>query len=103
MNEYDSSRKSANKSAVSETLEKGKAALEQSTGITLENIRVLNVKMIDMARANTEAAFELVLKIAASKTPADVIELWSEHARKQFEVLNEQTKELSALGQKMAG
>jgi hypothetical protein len=105
MNEYDQSRKPANKSAAAAigTLEKGKAALEQSAGITLENIRVLNVKMIDMARANTEAAFDLALKIATSKTPADVMELWSEHARRQFELLNEQTKELSALGQKMAG
>jgi hypothetical protein len=59
--------------------------------------------MIDMVRANTDAAFDLVLKIATCKTPADVMELWPEHARKQFELLNEQTKELSALGQKMAG
>jgi hypothetical protein len=105
MNEYDQSRKLANKSAAeaSETLEKGKAALEHSAGIMLENIRALNAKMIDMVRANTEAAFELALKIATCKIPADVMELWPEHARKQFELLNEQTKELSALGQKMAG
>ena len=105
MNEYDQSRKLANKSAAAagETLEKGKTALEQSAGITLENIRNLNAKMIDMVRANTEAAFELALKMATCKTPADVLELWPEHARKQFELLNEQTKELTALGQKMAG
>jgi hypothetical protein len=105
MNEYDQSRKLANKSAAaaSETLEKGKVAPEQSAGITLENIQALNAKMIDMVRANTEAAFDLALKIATSKTPADVMEVWSEHARKQFELLNEQTKELSALGQKIAG
>src|ERR1700733_5521697 len=103
MNEYDQSRKLANKSAANEALEKGNAALEQSAGITLENIRVLNVRMTNMARTNMEAAFDLALKIAASKTPADVMELWSEHVRKQFELLNEQTKELGALGQKMAG
>jgi hypothetical protein len=105
MNEYDQSRRLANKSAAaaSETLEKGKDALEQSASITLENIRALNAKMIDMIRANTEAAFDLALKMAACKTPADVMEVWPEHARKQFELLNEQTKELSALGQKMAG
>jgi hypothetical protein len=59
--------------------------------------------MIDMIRANTEAAFDLALKMATCKTPADVMELWPEHARRQFELLNEQTKELSAIGQKMAG
>ena len=77
MNEYDQSRKLANKSAAAagETLEKGKTALEQSAGITLENIRNLNAKMIDMVRANTEAAFELALKMATCKTPADVLEV----------------------------
>jgi hypothetical protein len=29
--------------------------------------------------------------------------MWTTHARKQFETLSEQTKELTALGQKMAG
>jgi hypothetical protein len=31
-----------------------------------------------------------------------MIELWTTHARKQFEVMSEQTKELTALGQKLA-
>jgi hypothetical protein len=29
--------------------------------------------------------------------------VWTAHARKQFEMLSEQTKELTPLGQKMAG
>jgi len=33
---------------------------------------------------------------------AAIVELWTTHARKQFEMLSEQTKELIALGQKMA-
>ncbi len=51
MSEYDKSRKIA-----SETLEKGKAAaeqtarsVEQSYSVTIDNIRYFNVKMIDMA------------------------------------------------------
>jgi hypothetical protein len=32
-----------------------------------------------------------------------MIELWTAHAKKQFATLTEQTKELSALGQKIAG
>jgi len=35
--------------------------------------------------------------------PSDVVELWTAHAKKQFETLTEKTKELSALGQKIAG
>ena len=40
---------------------------------------------------------------ATAKAPSDIVELWTTHARKQFEMLSEQTKELTALGQKMAG
>ena len=32
-----------------------------------------------------------------------MVELWTAHAKKQFETLTEQTKGLSALGQKIAG
>jgi uncharacterized protein YbjT (DUF2867 family) len=40
---------------------------------------------------------------AIAKAPSDIVELWAMHARKQFEMLSEQTKELTALAQKMAG
>jgi hypothetical protein len=59
--------------------------------------------MIDMAHANAEAAFDLARQLAAAKVPSDIAELWASHARKQFEMLREQTKELTALGQKIAG
>jgi hypothetical protein len=37
-----------------------------------------------------------------AKSPSDMLELWTGHARKQFETLIEQTKELAMLGQKVA-
>ena len=111
MNEHDQSRKFADKSAAAanETLAKGKAAAEQSAraveqsySATVENMRDYHLKMIDMARANTEAAFEFARQLAITKSPSDVMELWTSHARKQFEKLSEQVKELTALGQKIA-
>ena len=112
MSEYDQSRKFADKSAAiaKETLEKGKAtaeqsarAVEQSYSVTVENIRDFNVKMIDMAQANAGAVFQFARQLATAKAPSDIVELWTTHARKQFEMLSEQTKELTALGQKMTG
>jgi hypothetical protein len=104
-NEHEQSRKFADKSAAvaSDTFEKGKAAVEQSFSAAVENMRAFNVKMIDMARTNAEAGFDFALQIATVKAPADIGELWTAHAHKQFERLSEQTKELMALGQKMAG
>jgi len=105
MSEYDKSRKIAN-----EALEKGKAAaeqtarsVEQSYTATVENMRDYSLKMIDMAQANADAVFELTRRLASAKAPSDIAELWTAHAKKQFETLTEQTKELSALGQKIAG
>ncbi|MFZ0987918.1 MAG: phasin family protein, partial [Xanthobacteraceae bacterium] len=62
-------------------------------------IRDFNVKMIDMAQTNAEAVFEFARQLATAKQPSDMVELWTAHAKKQFETLTEQTKELSALGQ----
>jgi phasin len=112
MSEHDQSRKFTDKSAAiaSETLAKGKAAVEQSAraveqsySATVENVRDFNIKMIDMAQANAESVFELARQLATAKQPTDIVELWTAHAKKQFETLSEQTKELSALGQKIAG
>jgi len=66
-------------------------------------MRGYNLKMIDMAQANAEAVFELARQLATAKAPSDIAELWTAHARKQFEMLSEQTNELTALGQKIAG
>jgi len=112
MNEHDQSRKFADKSgaAANETLAKGKVAAEQSAraveqsySATVENMRDYHLKMIDMAQANTEAVFEFARQLAITKSPSDLVGLWTSHARKQFETLSEQTKELTALGQKIAG
>jgi phasin len=91
-------------------LEKGNAAAEQSmhgvrqsVSVAVENIRDFNVKIINKAQANIEASFDFARQLAAAKQPSDIVELWTGHAQKQFEMLNEQIKELTSLGQKMAG
>lgn len=112
MSEHDQSRTFADKSAATanKTLEKSKATMEQSAraierscAVTLENIRAFNAKMIEMARANVEAALDVSHHIATATAPSDIVELWTTHARKQFEMLSEQGRELTALAHKTAG
>ncbi len=112
MSEHDQSKKFADTIAATatKTLEKGKATVEQSTraieqscSVTLENVRAFNAKMIEMARANVEAVLDISQQIASAKAPSDIVGLWTVHARKQFEMLSEQGKELTALAHKMAG
>jgi phasin len=58
-------------------------------------------KVLEFARTNTEAAFGFAQKLSTMKSPSDFMELSTEHSRKQFEALTEQTKELAALAQKV--
>ena len=112
MSEQNQSGKFADKSApiANKALEKGRATMEQSAraaeqsySTAVENMRNYNLKIIDMAQANVEAVFEVARQLATATTAADMIELSTTHAHKQFEILSEQTKELTALGQRLAG
>src|SRR4051794_10071008 len=62
----------------------------------------LNIHLIAAARANTNAAFDFAQQLMAVTSPSEFFELSAAHARKQFEMLNEQIKQLSALVQKAA-
>ena len=112
MSEINQMRKSADKSArvARETLEKSSAAAEetaqevqQSYSASVENIRDLNIRLIDMARANTEAVFDLANQIATADAPSDFVSVWSAHAERQFEMLTAHTTELTEVGQKVTG
>jgi|HubBroStandDraft_6_1064221.scaffolds.fasta_scaffold1090136_1 hypothetical protein len=112
MSEHDQSRKFADKSAAiaNETLQKGKAAVDQSVqafeqtySAMIEQMRDYNLKMIDIAQANTAGVFEFARQLSTAKSSSDLVELWTAHTTKQIAVLNEQITELTALGQKMAG
>src|SRR6201997_346853 len=90
-----------------DTYEKMKAAAEEATDVlettystATKGASDYGLKVIEAARVNTNAAFDFAGEIMAAKTLSEVIELSSAHARKQFEALTEQSKELSALAQK---
>src|ERR1051325_11885488 len=90
-----------------DTYEKMKAAAEEATDVlettystATKGASDYGLKMIEAARINTNAAFDFAGELMAAKTLSEVVELSSTHARKQFEALTQQTKELSALGQK---
>ena len=64
--------------------------------------RDLNVKLIEMAEANTQAAFDLAREVAEAKGPSDLVEAWTTNATKQFDLLTKQAGELTRLGQRFA-
>ena len=60
------------------------------------------LKLIEAHRANTNAAFDLAGQLMGVKSISEAVELSTAHARKQFEAMGEQTKELATLAQKVA-
>ena len=91
-----------------EALEKMSAATADATDLiknsystAVKGAQDYNTKVIEFAQANTEAARDFVQKLSGVKSPSDFIELSTDHSRKQFETLTEQTKELAALAQKV--
>ena len=68
----------------------------------VESGRDLNIKLIDMAQANTQAAFDFAREVAEAKGPSDLVEAWTTNATKQFDMLTKQASELTRLGQRFA-
>jgi len=92
-----------------DTYEKMKAAAEEATDVlettystATKGASDYGLKVIEAARINTNAAFDFAGELITAKSLSEVIELSSAHARKQFEALTAQTKELGALAQKVA-
>ena len=61
-----------------------------------------SAKLIEFFKANTTSSLDFAQELFGVKTPAEAMELWTSHARKQFETFTAQAKELAELGQKVA-
>jgi phasin len=88
--------------------EKAKLAAEQATDLLKDTYATAakgatdyNLKIIEFARTNTNTAFEYALQLMRVKHPSEFVALSTAHARKQFESMIAQTKELTELAQKV--
>jgi phasin len=61
-----------------------------------------SAKVMEFAKANTTANLDFAQALLGIKSPSEALELYSSHARKVFETLSAQAKELAELGQKVA-
>lgn len=89
--------------------EKVKAVTEEATDLLETSYATAakggtdyGLKLIDVSRANADAAFDFASQLLTAKSLSEVIELSTAHARKQFDAAAAQTKELTALAQKIA-
>jgi phasin len=75
--------------------------IRKSCSMAVEGAQAYNSKLLEFAQTNFKVAFDFAQKLLSVKSPSEFIELSTEHARTQMEILTQQTKELAALGQKV--
>lgn len=61
-----------------------------------------NLKAIEALRANVNANFDYARVLLGAKSLSEAVEISTTHLREQFDVLSAQTKEMSALAQRVA-
>src|SRR6202167_6795782 len=54
-----------------------------------------SAKLMEMMKANTTASLDFAQDLIGVKTPSEALELWTAHAKKQFEALTAYSKELA--------
>jgi phasin len=91
-----------------DTYENAKAATEEATDLLKDTYKTAakgatdyNLRVLEIARTNTNSAFDYAYKLMGVKSPSEFVELSTAHAHKQFEVITAQTKELTELAQKV--
>jgi phasin len=89
--------------------EKVKAAAEEATDMMEDTYSTASkgaseygLKVIEVSRANANAAFDFAVELFGVKSLSEAVELTTAHARKQFDVLTAQGKELTSIAQKVA-
>src|SRR3954453_11532340 len=96
-------------SQAKDSYEKMKSAAEEATDVLEDTYATATkgaadygAKLIEAARANTNAAFDFATQIMTVKSLSEMVELSTAHTRKQFETFTGQSKELAAIAQKVA-
>ena len=91
-----------------ENYEKVKGAAEQATDVMEETYSTASkgctdygMKLIETARTNSNAAFDLFGELLTAKSYAEVVEKTTAYARAQFDTMTAQAKELSEQAQKV--
>src|SRR5215469_16948932 len=89
-------------SQAKDNYEKMKSVAEEATGVLEDTYATASkgaadysLKVIEFARDNANAAFDFASELLGAKTFAEFVELSTAHARKKFEAMSEQSKELA--------
>jgi phasin len=95
-------------SQAKDTYERMKSVAEEATDVlegtyatATKGVSDYGLKVIEAVRTNTNATFDFYTDFAKVRSYSELVELSTSHARKQFEAVTAQTKDLAALAQKV--
>jgi phasin len=66
---------------------------------TVKGAQDYHNKVLEFAQTNANRSFELAVRLLHVKSPAEFFEISSEHARRQWETIADQAKQLTELAQ----
>ena len=91
-----------------EVHEEAKVAAEPATGLLKNTFTTVtkgaadyNLKVLEIARTNTSAAFDYAQEMLGVKSLPEFVEVSTAHALKRFEAMTSQSKELTELAVKL--
>ena len=61
-----------------------------------------SAKLMEILKANTSSNLDFAQELLGVKSPSEAMELWTTHAKKQFETFTAYSKDLTELTQKIA-
>ena len=82
--------------------ESNNEALEAAYASAAKGASGFTAKLVEIAQANVTSSFDFAQSLVGVGSLAEAAELVSTQARKQFEALTVQSKEIAGLGQKVA-
>ncbi|WP_245416773.1 phasin [Undibacter mobilis] len=82
--------------------EKATETLETTYSIASKGCADYGLKLIETARANSNAAYDLMAELMGAKSYSDFVGLSTAYMRNRFDAFNAQAKELSEHAQKVA-
>ena len=91
-----------------ETYEKAKGLVEEANVVLEETCAKASkgyseygLKLIEVSRANSNAAYDYFSALVGPKSVSEIVELSTKYARERYETLTMQGKDLAALTQKL--
>ena len=84
------------------TAEDATEMLEETYTTASKGCSDYGLKLVETAKANSNAAFDLFGELLTAKSYAEVVELYTAYVRAQFDTVSAQAKELADHAQKVA-